>query len=258
MLRHQDWRPGAAYVYILHLDGPALAWEYLRRHSDYQRDWRQHRRRPGYAKPWGLRGFEDPLLDARTAQPLWFTDPDNLTRLTVDPDATGAFDLWGAPGIKRMMHDGRRVLLTNACGHHQLRIAFDDSVRAGLPVAYLIRPDHAAVQWRAIEMQHRALAAVRAQRCPPVPRPGRAALLHMRGLQALDGDLAGASQRSIAVTLFGADAVEDGWDGDGGLRIQTRNLLQRARAYLRGGYRRLLSQCAQSAQGKSARHTDLP
>jgi hypothetical protein len=25
------WHPGAAYLYVLHLDHPALAWEYLRR-----------------------------------------------------------------------------------------------------------------------------------------------------------------------------------------------------------------------------------
>ena len=28
----EHWHPGAAYLYVLHLDGPALAWEYLRRH----------------------------------------------------------------------------------------------------------------------------------------------------------------------------------------------------------------------------------
>lgn len=27
----QHWYPTAAYLYTLHLDGPALAWEYLRR-----------------------------------------------------------------------------------------------------------------------------------------------------------------------------------------------------------------------------------
>jgi len=40
------WHPGAAYLYVLHLDGPALAWEYLRRHPDYRRDWLHRRRHP--------------------------------------------------------------------------------------------------------------------------------------------------------------------------------------------------------------------
>ncbi len=33
------WYPTAAYLYTLHLDGPALAWEYLRRHPDDRLDW---------------------------------------------------------------------------------------------------------------------------------------------------------------------------------------------------------------------------
>ena len=35
----EHWYPTAAYLYTLHLDGPALAWEYLRRNPDYRRDW---------------------------------------------------------------------------------------------------------------------------------------------------------------------------------------------------------------------------
>ena len=30
----EPWYATAAYLYVLHLDGPALAWEYLRRHPD--------------------------------------------------------------------------------------------------------------------------------------------------------------------------------------------------------------------------------
>ena len=35
----EPWYATAAYLYVLHLDGPALAWEYLRRHPDYRHDW---------------------------------------------------------------------------------------------------------------------------------------------------------------------------------------------------------------------------
>lgn len=44
----QPWRTGAAYLYTLELDGPALAWEYLRRHPGYRADWR--------ARGWHLSG----------------------------------------------------------------------------------------------------------------------------------------------------------------------------------------------------------
>lgn len=48
----EHWYPTAAYLYMLHLDGPALAWEYLRRHPDYRRDWLRRRRRPEAAARW--------------------------------------------------------------------------------------------------------------------------------------------------------------------------------------------------------------
>ena len=41
----EPWYPTAAYLYVLHLDSLALAWEYLRRHPDYRLDWLRHRRR---------------------------------------------------------------------------------------------------------------------------------------------------------------------------------------------------------------------
>lgn len=37
------WCAGAAYLYLLDLDDPALAWEYLRRHPDYRGHWRRGR-----------------------------------------------------------------------------------------------------------------------------------------------------------------------------------------------------------------------
>ena len=42
----EPWYPTAAYLYVLHLDGLALAWEYLRRHPDYRLDWLRRHRRP--------------------------------------------------------------------------------------------------------------------------------------------------------------------------------------------------------------------
>jgi hypothetical protein len=42
----EQWYPTAAYLYVLHLDDLALAWEYLRRNPEYRRDWRDRQRRP--------------------------------------------------------------------------------------------------------------------------------------------------------------------------------------------------------------------
>jgi hypothetical protein len=46
------WGVSAAYLYTLQLDGPALAWEYLRRHPQYRHDWT--RRRTTSFERWGL------------------------------------------------------------------------------------------------------------------------------------------------------------------------------------------------------------
>ncbi|MGP1685134.1 MAG: transcriptional regulator domain-containing protein, partial [Giesbergeria sp.] len=54
-LSSDHWHPSAAYLYVLHLDCLALAWEYLRRDPDYQRDWLRRQRHPEQAQRWGLR-----------------------------------------------------------------------------------------------------------------------------------------------------------------------------------------------------------
>ena len=56
------WRAAAAYLYTLDLDGPALAWEYLRRHTDYRADWLSGQRSAsrGSASNWGLKSSRKP------------------------------------------------------------------------------------------------------------------------------------------------------------------------------------------------------
>ena len=48
------WGISAAYLYVLDLDDPALAWEYLRRHPGYRSDWTRRKRVVSFAR-WGLR-----------------------------------------------------------------------------------------------------------------------------------------------------------------------------------------------------------
>ena len=55
--RPPPWHASAAYLYVLHLDGPALAWEYLRRHPGYRQAWhtRLTPRSPGACAHWKTR-----------------------------------------------------------------------------------------------------------------------------------------------------------------------------------------------------------
>jgi hypothetical protein len=239
------WHPIAGYLYVLHLDDPALAWEYLRRNPDYRRDWLLRRDVPQAAHRWGLRLLEDPACDARDAQPNWLTDPDRLVQLRPVADisaGSGAFDLWRLPGRKRLTHDGERLVLTCELADHVLRGAVSTALGDGMAYAYAVRAGgRLGKRWRAVGGD---LALWEAAGAEPAAvahdRPGRKALQHLRTLQALDGTLAGASQREVAQALFVPSAVAARWSEDSDLRAHVRRLIRRGQTLMRGGYRRLL------------------
>jgi hypothetical protein len=242
----EQWYPTAAYLYVLHLDGPALAWEYLRRNPAYRRDWlRGEADLLQVARRWGLRLLEDPDCDARDAQPDWLSDPDSLVHLsgnrTTDTEAR-PFHVWEVPGYRYLAHDGERLVLTSQLPRHILRLAIPVTLEDGQPFAYAV---HAGAdlqrRWRSAagelrwldpsDANHIAVSAV---------RPGRTALLHLRTLQALDGVLAGASHRELGAVFFGAATIAKHWYDGSDLRAQVRRFVRRGRVLMLGGYRRLL------------------
>ena len=240
----EPWYPTAAYLYVLHLDDLALAWEYLRRHPDYRRDWLHRRRQPEAAHAWGLRLLEDPALDARDAHPDWFPDHDGVLQLYPDadpPPEADAFEFWRIPGHKHLLHDGKRLVLTARWPGCCLRLALAPGLADGMAYLYAIRACVApCASYRTITSELDKLAtADDAPAATARSRPTPAALLELHTLQALDATLAGASLRETAEGLFGAEAVTAGWYADGGLRSRVRRLVRRGRSLMRGGYRRL-------------------
>ena len=149
MAESDHWHPGAAYLYVLHLDGPALAWEYLRRHPGYRRDWQRRRRHPATAQRWGLRLLENPVLDARDAHPAWFPDHDGVVQVYPDadppPDAQ-RFAFWRIPGRKHLIHDGRRLVLATHWAGYCIRLALAPGLEDCMAYAYAVRaaPDPCA------------------------------------------------------------------------------------------------------------------
>ena len=240
------WHPSAAYLYVLHLDGPALAWEYLRRNPEYWRTWQRHRRRPQYeALRWGLRLLEDPTRDARDVYPDWFPDPSSVVHVYPDADPTAdapLFQFWRFPGRKHLMHDGKRLVLTTQLVDRLLRMAISPALEDGMAYAYAVRAGcKLSERWRVIEAELALLDTAKLHLTAiTTGRPGRASMLHMRTLQALDGTLAGASQRGVAEVLFGIAAVTEHWYDDGDLRAQVRRLIRRGQTLMGGGYHRLL------------------
>lgn len=241
----EPWYPTAAYLYVLHLDDLALAWEYLRRHPDYRRDWLHRRHQPETAHTWGLRMLEDPALDARDAHPAWFPGHPCTAQLhpDIDPrsDAT-AFDLWRIPGQKHLVHDGQRLMLTMQWPGCCMRLTLAPSLEDGMAYVYAIRSCDMPCARHCMLRTELDKLAVSSEGTPAAvarPRPAPTALQELHTLQALDGTLTGASLREVAEGVFGADAVVKGWYADGGLRSRVRRLVRRGLTLMRSGYRRL-------------------
>ena len=240
----EHWHPCAAYLYVLHLDGPALAWEYLRRHPDYLRDWLRRRRHPDAAHRWGLRLLEDPNLDARDAHPAWFPDHDTVVQLypDADPPPTALpFEFWRIPGHKQLIHDGRRLVLVARLPGCCLRLALAPALDEGMAYVHAFRACQSpCARYHSFAGELDKLAAARAGPAVAVKRrPSQTMLLELHTLQALDGTLAGASLRTVADVLYGPDAVAADWHADGPLRARVRRLVHRGRKLMCGGYRRL-------------------
>ncbi|MBH1449355.1 DUF2285 domain-containing protein [Stenotrophomonas maltophilia] len=239
------WYPTAAYLYVLHLDGAALAWEYLRRNPDYRRDWLRRRRRPDAAQAWSLRLLEDPALDARDAHPTWFPDHDAVVQLYPDadpPPKAHAFEFWRVPGRKQLIHDGKRLVLVSHWPGCCLRLALGPGLEDGMAYLYATHAcatPCARYRTLAAELDALAVATVAEPTAAARSRPTPAAVLELHTLQALDATLAGASLREVAEGLFGADAVAADWHKDSALRARVRRLVRRGEALMRGGYRSL-------------------
>lgn len=238
------WHPRAAYLYLLHLDNVAFAWEYLRRHPDYRRDWLRRRRHPDAARRWGLRLLVNPDLDARDAHPIWFPDPDVVVQLhpDIDPPPDAApFEFWRIPGDKQLVHDGRRLVLAASRPGYCMRLVLAPALQEGMAYVFAFRTCSLPCA------RHCALTGGLTMRVAGVapaamtkPRPAPATLLEMRTLQALDGILAGASVREIAAVLRSSAVTDESWHADSGLRSKVRRLVRRGRSLMEGGYRGLL------------------
>jgi hypothetical protein len=252
--RTARWYPMAAYLYVLHLDGPSLAWEYLRRNPDYRRDWLRRRRRLDAAHRWGLRLMENPTRDARDAHPLWCPDPESVLRLYRDddspPDAM-RFEFWRIPGHKQLLHDGKHLTLISRWPAHCVRFTLTQGIEDGVPFAYALRACATpSARYRVLLAVVNQLAEAGASTPAAFvrARPTPTALLELHTLQALDAALSGASLRQIACGMFGAAAVARDWYADGSLRSRVRRLVRRGQSLMRGGYLRLLAQAGRFAQ----------
>ncbi|WP_238385768.1 MULTISPECIES: DUF2285 domain-containing protein [unclassified Acidovorax] len=183
-------------------------------------------------------------MDGRVAHPLWLSSTDGLLHVRAvraHGAVTRRFDLWRIPGRKRLAMDGHDLALTADLSALRMRLSLSGTLEDGgayvgaVPLTPGLRG-----QLDGYREQAQALEG-HAPEIPPVRPATRAALLHLRALQALDASQAGASHRDIAQALFGLEAVVLRWHDDGELRAQVRHLLRRAEAFMHGGYLSLAS-----------------
>lgn len=240
------WCPSAAYLYVLHLDNAALAWEYLRRHPDYRHDWAHRHCNLDSASKWGLHMLEDPALDARHALPAWL--PGGETVVHLYPDANGTADatwfrFWTIRGDKHVFYDGSHMLLQVRGPSGYVRSALSPGLGDGTACTYAVKGSMPKTYagYRRVNSVWEALSGA-ADVLPAAttgPRPGALALFEMQTLQALDATMAGATYREIAQAMIGADTVATSWHPDSALRSRVRRLVRRGKTLMRGGYRRL-------------------
>ena len=246
------WACSAAYVYVLHLEPASRAWEFLRRNPRYVRAWMRYHRRASsrIAARWGLATLVDPRLDAREAAPVWVvgTPPpvtvvrDEVRRVHIRATDGELFSLWRLAGRKALLDDSSGLRLVVRLFPQEVQLRLGERLTAGDRFAYQIPAtgNHRAA-WAVLTMLRGLFPVSPSRRESSRERPGRADLFHVRALQVLDGLTAGASQRELAVALFGGAAVARRWQPDGALRAQVRYLICRSRALMAGGYRSLIA-----------------
>lgn len=258
------WHASAAYLYVLHLDGPALAWEYLRRHPGYRQAWRAQA--ADAAQPWGLRTLEDPALDAREALPDWLNARACAIRVIPDDGPTpeaSPFELWRLPGRKLLQHDGRGLMLSARWPGCCVRLMLAPELHHGMPHAFAVsacREPCARYRDMANELNQLATASRCEHFAATGPRPSPSALQALLTLQALDANQAGASLREIAEGLFSSTGVASDWHADSALRARVRRLVQRGRTLMDGGYRELagLDPLISTSRGRNRLSPDRP
>lgn len=176
-------------------------------------------------------------------------DPDAL--IGIGPavrDDADAFSLWGIPGRKSIVHDGKRLLLKSRIGRRVVRLAVSLTLRDGQPYAYAVPPSRAA-RVRAADTIEVADAIAGVSAASVTAAASRPMLVHMRTLQALDAKRAGASDREIAELVLGQRVPDDRWN-DSAARAQVRYLLRAGRRLCDGGYRQLLRADAEPASSE--------
>lgn len=197
----------------------------------------------------GFTFAERPEAEAPEARIIWRADLDpgtlNVTATpTVDGDPEGVDPAALAPFLTVAADTAGKEHAVLSDGLHHIRLDLDaGSLTTGSPVVFTFSLRGIAGSMARVLPLRRLLDLCRHRRFtaslfPYDPRIDRWILL----LRVHDALCDGASQREIAIALYGADRVAREWSGrSDSLRSHTRRLIRDAQAMAQGGYRSLLT-----------------
>lgn len=248
-----DWRSSSAAQTLNQLDRAGFAWEFLRRNPDYRKDYRRivedaegaARAAAACGERWGLVFRLPPELPAAETPVLWRPEllPHNVVVVPAPTRFAGArrFRLAELGPLTLAFRESRdlHILLKDALGAQQLWLR---GLRAGQPMAVLIPLDeHVLLRIGGLLRLQRRLAG---EALAPLPN-GWALTARLRRrlvlmVRALDGHMAQATYREIAVALYGSGAVARYSWKTSSIRGQTIRLVKDAVVAMKGGYRKLL------------------
>jgi hypothetical protein len=241
-----DWRNSDSYLWVTALPRPALAWEFVRRSPAYREayhssDGSEH------AVTWQMVRLEDPALDARHAVPAWIgrvfdeilplrtgVRPQEAVRAAINVDQLRC-------QMTAIEEDAGTTHVLFAERGRLLHLAVEVDPAAGdMLMTPAVAPKPLTVK-RTLALRRLADLAehgeLREHLYPAESRAPRFA----RILQALDGALAGARHRDIAVSLFGQRRVTQDWASpDNHLRDHVRRAVAQGRTMMAEGFVRLL------------------
>jgi hypothetical protein len=260
-----NWRDHAQYGYTVQFTDRDWAWEGLRRNPEFRMAW--DRARPDFdvchSEPdvtvikangiasslgrWGLLYCDPPHLDARDASVIWQPARTEVLQAIalseIDREKPSLFQLGEVtcPTVILTEPGGpQHVLLRGRDCQLQLRVS-GTSVLEPIHLVTDIVLDglQMNVHLRALAMFNDLRTTGHSKLSEAIPK-GRADRLRLV-LQALDGFLANATLREIAVALFGADRVAQDWDDDHRhLKDRVRRAVARGRWLMTGGYMKYL------------------
>jgi hypothetical protein len=227
------------YEWMLGLSAEGWAWEFLRRNTAYQCDYRAFKDRDDQeaaeaALHWGLLRFVDPVLDAREAIVFWSPAHNK----SVLPLVTAGEGQNGLAGLKCKMTvlEGaaalQRHVLYSCCGRFiQLTVTGQgelDHVRYMVDALPERGSDLKLVALRRLAdlTEHKRLRPELYGRQRRGPR-----LSHI--VEVLDAYTQQAAHRSVARKLFGDERADSEWEN---LRDHIRRAISAGRRLMQGGY----------------------